>query len=518
MYGAIWIPQWSVAVMAHSRGYDATQPIAVVHGKNVTDVNDAAHRQGLKTGISAAYASRYANVKILNKDRALTKEKFDDVMDVLCAHVLHSAILEPGLAVFIVPRISDRSILAETLIGEIAAETGVEAHIGFAPGVYASVQAAYKDLDVDTVCDILDERSVDTLLCSYFSTEKHHRIENFIALAHLLGLERISDIRRLDRRSFFERFGKTAQEVLDLIDGKDVFPPAYTGTQTEVVIHECEEPVTRIDHVAFLAQSMAQKLVDQLIQRNVIAEELEVTIMMSNGNLQKRHWQIHAVEAKGISQRVRWQISSWIRQWESEKQKPMEEPFGITSIILRALHLLPSGVAQKPLWGDENAQYRDAQRAIERVRSLIGESSVLTAFPRGGRYPREAYLIGQWGTKLEGDSHNEWIGQLPKPWPTTLLEKPERIAAKDRLGHELLVDNDGIFACAEKCQSIESFTLLYKEDQFAITKIAGPWIQWEGWWSQEENYYRAWMQCVSRDFAFLIFREKGNWWLDGIYQ
>ncbi|QJC21823.1 hypothetical protein [Arcanobacterium buesumense] len=154
MYGVVWIPDWSLLAFP----------------ENVERIS--LHKTGLGVTPEAS---------------ALNGQKFNDVMEIISSHVLHCAVLEPGLAVFIVPRTHTINQLAELLIGDLAFNLGLEAHIGCAPGVFAAVQAAYRDFYAESTAEILDDLSIRSLLCSYFPSEKYQRLHEFTAIAELWG-------------------------------------------------------------------------------------------------------------------------------------------------------------------------------------------------------------------------------------------------------------------------------------------------------------------------------------------
>lgn len=331
-------------------------------------------------------------------------------------------------------------------------------------------------------------------------------------------MKRISDVRQVDRRAFLTRFGKTAQEVFELIEGADPFPQPYQGIESIVVERVYDEPVTHSDQIAFLVQSLSYELVDQLNRRHALARELRIFIKLNTAERRYRTWQMREMDAKSISQRIRWQLSAWLREQAVNTQDHETFDVGIVELALGAYDLYPFGTVQDFLWGGDDTYYRDVQRAVERVRSLLGQTSVKQGVYYGGRYPRDTYKYVQWGADVKESAPEKWESQLPHPWPTIMLEKPEKIQPKDAYGHECLVTSDGVLFCQEHCEKIDSVIVRYHDEEHRIIKISGPWIQTEGWWTSEKNYHRAWLQCVSARSAFLIFREQEQWWIEGIYQ
>ncbi|QRV01419.1 hypothetical protein JTE88_04690 [Arcanobacterium phocisimile] len=516
MYGAVWIPQWDIAVALHEQK-DPFTALAVVRNQKVIAVNYAAEQYGVHTGMLSHKAANQPAVAVVAENTSLSKRLSEELCEIVKQYVVHCSLLKPGVVVFPCSASGDFSVLAEQLIGDIAT-IDFEAHIGFAPGVFAAVAASWQDKISQRTADVIDHLPLERIVQSYFSHEKYQRMQEFVELALLLGHTQLGDLRKIPRRSFVTRFGKTGVEILQLLDGEDPCPPYFRPAESETISRVLDTPISHLDHIAFLGQSLAYEMAEKLIYRNVLADDLLVRIMLSDGQEKEHVWSMGDTDIKGISQRIRWQLSAWLRQLQSADISTDEEDLGISEIVLTAYHLRPSGVAQETLWGEAGEAYRDAHRAIDRVRSLLGDDAVRGGVYVGGRYPRQAYKTQQGGGKIATARQQEWAGQLPRPWPSRILEKPEKIVCICRCGAQCLVSKEGLVVCSARCGTAQFFNVQYQQCFYPVRKVAGPWFHTEGWWNNAHRHYRAWMQCVCDGIAFLIFREENQWWLEGIYE
>ncbi|USR78681.1 hypothetical protein [Arcanobacterium pinnipediorum] len=517
IYGAVWIPQWDIAVAMHEKNCDLLAAVAVVRNQEVIAVNQPAQLLNVHVGMSRHRASAQSSVTVIAENMSLSNRLSDEICEIVQRHVLHCALVQPGLIVFPCSATVDCSTLAEQLIGDIAG-VDFEAHIGFAPGVFAAVAASWQDSATQNIEDVVDHLPIERIIQPYFPREKYQRMREFVELAQLLGYRSLGDIRQIPRQNFIARFGKTGVEILQLLEGSDPCPPYFHAPESETIERVLDTPVSHLDHIAFLGQSLAFDMAEKLRYRNVMADDLLVRITLSDGVEKEQIWSMESIDIKGISQRIRWQLTAWLGQLRDVDTTPDNDGVGITQIVITAYNFRPSGLAQQTLWGDEGEEHRNVQRVIDRVRSLIGDSGVQIGRYLGGRYPRQAYGIQQWGTHTKVAKNCQWSGELPRPWPAVILEKPEEISCVCRCGAPCAVSKEAMIVCSGKCELVDGIAIYFRNRKYSVIKIAGPWLHTEGWWSAEQHYYRAWSQFVCDGIAFLSYRQDGKWWVEGIYE
>lgn len=519
MRGVVWIPDWPVVAALLSGQAEANEPIAVFEHRIVA-INGLAHREGVRVGMKRRQAqSVLPTLKLIRHDAALDVAHFERVVRVCEQHIAYLSVLEPGLLTFLargpVASAGSVSALSQNLIGDIALSTGLEAHIGFGDGLLTSVLAARQDAHVRNTRAFLDAHPVTALENVAFSTQARSRVRTFIHAMEDLGILRIGDVRALDRQALATRFGDIGRHVITLISGGDLEDAGESYPVHELTVERVSDPpLINLDQAAFLAREMAEELSSDLTRRGVIAREIAISTRSESGQDRERRWSLDVASPRDITDRVRWQLSAWMADGDAGPGS------GIERIVVVAKAIAPAGVAQGTLWGADRGSRDAATRAVSRIQSLLGEQAVFVPERVGGRHPLESHVNRLWDAAetLPEHTNDPWPGALPEPWPNLVKAKPEKISVLDAHGHECILSALGTFYCTEQCTDPTPVVVGFGSQVEEVHSLAGPWLQAVGWWNPQSQQRKAWVEAVCDKRGYLIYREKNQWWLAGIYE
>ena len=200
--------------------------------------------------------------------------------------------------------------------------------------------------------------------------------------------------------------------------------------------------------------------------------------------------------------RVRWQLDGW------RSAKGKNSPTGgISFIRLRAVETLPDEGRQLGFWGGQSEVDERAERALQRVQTLVGFDGVTvgrlgsgrrfadleqrlpfgTAGPRGigassTAGPRGIGASSTAGPRGIGASDTPpWPGRLGAPAPAEMLAEPEPLVVLDANGDPVGVSG--------RAQASAPPAMLRRADgrTSRIAAWAGPWPLDERWWSTQSR-------------------------------
>lgn len=514
----IWVPDWPVESILLAGKAQPQEPIAVIDGRGVVACNSVARELGIRRGMRKRSAQMTATeLRVFPRDDVYELQAFDRVARVVHEHVAELSVIQPGTLTFgargPIRSVGSPHKLAELLIGEIANETGVEAHIGFGNGLLCATLAARQDLIVENAQVFLDSQPIDSLRYGCLAHDDNQRMSTCIRNLHALGIQRIGDLRALEKTAVISRFGSVGVSIYRLLAGDDDDIGHRHSEETVVCRRSFDDPLTNIDQAAFIARHIAQDVVDELTYRGVISRELGIDVRMANGQSRNRVWAMDVASARDITDRVRWQLAAWINELSEE------DLAGVVELSVTAAELYSAGHAQSPLWGGRHPHEQAAQRAISRIQSLLGENAVVAPEHVGGRLPHEAYIARSWNAEHSKTTKDvPWPGAIPQPWPNVVPQEPIPVILLDKAGHECLLSILGTFYCDKRCTDSRPHRFVTKESMIVIDSYAGPWLYSLGWWNPQTQERSAWIEA--RDPAgrgFLLARENGQWWIRGEY-
>ncbi len=375
-------------------------------------------------------------------------------------------------------------------------------------------------------------------------------MDDLISLLWQLGFRSLGDLAALPVGDLLGRFGLLGEWVHALASGRDprLSQPAAAQPEFSVAI-EIDPPADRVDTVAFAAKSLADQLGVQLAREGQALVCVEISAETEHGETNSGLWRHgFSFSPADVVDRVRWQLDGW------RKAKGRSCLTGrVCGIRLRAVETRPDEGRQLGFWGDQSETDERAERALQRVQTLVGFDGVTvghlgagrhiadleqrlpfgTAGPRGTGVvgtvgprgtgvvgtvgPRGTGVVGTAGPRGTGASNTAllcppWPGRLGVPVPAEVAVKPEPLIVLDANGEPV-----GVSGRAQL--SAPPAVLRWADGRSSrITAWAGPWPLDERWWDPSARRRQARLQLVLDDgTAHLCAIEHGRWQREATY-
>ncbi len=477
----VWYPEWSLAVP----GLPSDRPVLVVD-ERVVAADGLARALGVERGMRRREAeSLCPTALVLVRDPGEEARRFEPVVEALESVVPRVEVAEPGLAYVIVEGAVRYFGGEEHLVERIEKELSVVAPgalLGLADGPFAARWAAERAGEGPLI--VTDTAS---FLASLDLATLDH--EELVATFRWLGLSTLGELARLPREAIASRFGSAGLEVHRLASGEDRLPqPRQIPPELAVEAH-FEDPLELLDQVAFIARTLADRLMGGLRREGIAPHLVEIQAEAASGMVRTRVWRsADPFTERAMTDRVWWQLRAWV------------ESGGVPGGIVR-LRLDPSDLSgegrQLALLENVAAQVQ-AERAFARAQALVGPDAVLVARPQGGRLPGEQLSWGRWGEEAPQSARDleaPWPGATPSPSPSLIPDPPP------------LLEVEWDEGCPVRVRLRSRWE--------PILNWSGPWRLTGRWWTGEGAVDRY--QIVTSAGAFLCLVGGGRTWLAGIY-
>ena len=574
------VGNWS----AVAAGFDPATPAAVVSAGRITAVTPAAAAAGIRTGMRRRQAQTECPVlELAEHDPDLDARCFAPVVTALEDLTPRVEVLAPGCCV-VATRGPSRYYGGDEALAELAHRTITEvlgagargvgalgtagargvgalgtagAHdpassvsVGIADGVFAaglagrvaSVRTPSTPVLVvapGSSAEFLSGLPLGTLTGEFSlltGCAADGTTDDLISMLWQLGLRTLGDLAALPAGDLVGRFGRQGEWVHALASGRDprLSQPAAAHPDLSVGT-EIDPPADRLDTVAFAAKSLADQLDAQLAREGQALVCVEVSAETEHGETSSGRWR-HGFRFSppDVVDRVRWQLDGW------RSAKGRNSPTGgISFIRLRAVETLPDEGRQLGFWGGQSEADERAERALQRVQTLVGFDGVTVGrlgsgrrfadfeqrLPFGTAGPRGAGASGTAGPRGTGASSTAgprgtgassttppWPGRLGVPAPAEVMAEPEPLVVLDA--------NDEPVGVSGRAQLTAAPALLRWADGRVrrITGWAGPWPLDERWWDPAGRRRQARLQLMLDDgTAHLCAVEGGRWQREATY-
>lgn len=510
--GVLWVPDWPIVAAVSEGELPAHLPSALCAGSVVVAVSAQARRCGVRPGMSRRTAQSLIPELVIGRvDEGQQVRAFEPVLRAIEGEVADVSVLRPGLAAMGISGAAryhgGEERVAELLIGA-AAETGVEAQVGAGVGVLTAILAARHGVIVPSEKAVSFLHGHPTRALSHAATTPQMREEysRLIGVWERLGLTTLGQVASLRRADVANRFGSVGVQAYRLAQGEDSYVGDTGRAAADLHVgRELDPPAASLDEISFVVQELSERLHDGLARHGLACESLRVVARDEGGQEHNRSWRIDGVpSASELAVRVRWQLSGWL---EGRSEQPPSGP--VARIDLHAEGNYAAGLAGHGLWGEASRGETEASSAAVRVQSLLGADAVRTPIMQGGRSPSERIRYVAWGdeAKPERDPAHAWSGQLPEPYPTTVMDPPVPI---ELVGHGRAVrptPRGGLTAPPESA--------VIKSTDYAVLQWAGPWPVNGRWWDGQEP--RVYVQLVTAQGAWLAVGSASGWGIEGVY-
>ncbi|MFI5957180.1 DNA polymerase Y family protein [Cryptosporangium sp. NPDC051539] len=507
---AVWCPDWPVVAAAQAADVSLHLPVAVLSANRVVACSEVARADGVRRGLRRREAqSLCPELVLLDADPDRDARAFEPVVAAVEELAPGVEIIRPGLCAFRVRGparyFGSETAVAERVVDEIAARTGVEVLVGIAEGVFAAGLAARHGGIVPAgespaFLAPLDLAVVDR--------------PDLVSLMRRLGVRTVGAFAALPAQDVLSRFGPDGAAAHRLARGLEPRPLVARLPPVDLsASREIDPPAERVDTVAFVARTLAEEFAERLAGYGLACTRLVIEAATENGEELSRTWRHDGVlTVADIADRVRWQLDGWLTG-RSREDRPTA---GVTLVRLAPEDVVEHGGAQLGLWGDTGADDERAHRALTRVQGLLGPEAVVTPVLGGGRDPESRVRYVAWRDAREPSLPPEppWPGLLPPPAPATVPPDSPPVSVLGTDGEPVGVTGRTFLT------GLPARVSLGSGPDRNVVAWAGPWPSDERWWSPVQARRRAWMQVVldgAEPSAFLLALEAGSWQLAGVY-
>ena len=556
------VGNWS----AVAAGFDPATPAAVVSAGRITAVTPAAAAAGIRTGMRRRQAQTECPVlELAEHDPDLDARCFAPVVTALEGLTPRVEVLAPGCCV-VATRGPSRYYGGDEALAELAHRTITEvlgagalgtagargvgalgtagAHdpassvsVGIADGVFAaglagrvaSVRTPSTPVLVvapGSSAEFLSDLPLGTLTGEFSlltGCAADGTTDDLISMLWQLGLRTLGDLAALPAGDLVGRFGRQGEWMHALASGRDprLSQPAAAHPDLSVGT-EIEPPADRLDTVAFAAKSLADQLDAQLAREGQALVCVEVSAETTHGETSSGRWR-HGFRFSppDLVDRVRWQLDGW-----RSTRGPNSPTGGISFIRLRAVETLPDEGRQLGFWGGQSEADERAERALQRVQTLVGFDGVTVGrlgsgrrfadfeqrLPFGTAGPRGAGASDPAGPRGAGASDPApWPGRLGVPAPAEVLAEPEPLVVLDA--------NDDPVGVSGRAQVSAPPAMLRRADgrTSRIAAWAGPWPLEERWWNTRSRRQARFQLVLDDGTAHLCAVEGGRWQREATY-
>lgn len=528
------VPNWPAVAL----GVDAGDPVVVVAADRVVTATPAARDEGVVEGMRRRTAqARAPALVVLERDRDLEARRFEAVVAAVTTCVPAVELAVPGTCRFLAAAASRHAGGDDLLVGAVTERVdavlavlarGWCCGVGIADGIVAAELAARtgggtvppggsaaflapfplgvlarpwsRGMPV-TAAGVADRRATLDLL-------------------DRLGVDTFGAFAAFDPATVLARFGAHGVALHRLARGDDPVLPQVVEPPTDLAVAVgFDDPVDRLDRAAFVAKTLADRLVATLGDAGLVCRRLVVEAVTEDGDVLVRPW-LHPVgfTAGAIAERVRWQLEGWVAGPAADRPGA-----GLVSLSLSPDLVTPATGRQEGLWGGVGGDPEEIARTVARLAGLLGPDAVRVPERRGGRHPGESHVLVPATTVDLG----ERSGPHPRPrsrrrpserggapWPGRLPAAPARVAAApapcavvDASGAPVVVDGRGVLG--EPPVAV---------DGRRVVAWGGPWPVEERWWDRRARRRVARLQVVLEDGrALLVELEDGSWWLSAAH-
>jgi protein ImuB len=514
----IWCPDWPV-VAASTDINTGDKPIAVFDKGLVFACSAAARAEGVRRGHRMREAqSRCPDLVVLPYDAALDHRAFEPVISAIEAIAPGVQLVQPGTCALRV-RGPSRYFGGEEQAAEAIAtqlrRNDVLDHrfstprFGIADGPFAAEQAARATTANAPVTVVPSGASRAFLSGHPVAALGQPELSGLLCR---LGLVTLGDFAELSSSDVLTRFGPIGAHAHRLAGGGDTRPVVARQPPPELTRWiDFDEPVDRVDQVAFSVRQAADQFVSDLAAASLVCTTIRIQVVAEDGPGLERCW-LHPRWFNGtdVVDRVRWQL-----------QGDGRTDAGLSSRVVR-VGLIPDevdpiGAHADALWGSGPDEH--IHRALTRVQSMLGHGAVVSAAIGGGRGPADRQTLVPWGDRptprLTTDA--PWVGRLPDPPPSTIYPEPRPATVLTADRQPVRIDDRGVLtgepASFSTAGPDRPGTALQPVEAWA-----GPWPVSERWWDDQAARKLARFQVVGTDgSAWLLMVEGDHWWTEARY-
>lgn len=520
---------------------DAHAPLATVHAQRVTCCSPAAWREGVRPGQRRRQAQGACpQLVIVPTDPERDAVWFESIARSVGTLVPLVDIDTPG-TLLLATRGPSRYVggdesLARHLVNLSAA--GVDAvpgahdalaagggfGVGIADGRVAAVLAARRALHRGEPVVVPPGPDATTAFLAPHPVRRLAEVgvcaSDVVDLFERLGLRTFGQVAAVPAADLVARFGAVGGFVHRVVNGRDDTPPAAVPPPPDVSITRLfDDPIQQLDRLVFAAKSLVDEVCAHIAHHGQVVTRCLVEAESEHGETSHRVWyRSEGLAAAAMLDRVRWQLDGWVNGADPPSA-------GVSLLRITPTEVLADAGVHDALWGGRSQADDNAARAVARVMGLMGPASVAMASWRGGRDPREMFVmtpVADLGSpETAGPGHTmswhainaSWPGALPAPSPATVHVEPVPVDVLDHGGRVVRVSGRGVVSAAPAL-------VVYATGSAAVSSWAGPWPVDERWWDLRARRVARFQMVVTGDQgerAHMIEVSSGRWYITADY-
>jgi protein ImuB len=334
--------------------------------------------------------------------------------------------------------------------------------------------------------------------------------------------------------------------MFQLLRGEKDRPGTLVARAPDQEIHLVfDEDLQEIDRLLFaLTAPLALRCEELRAQgSSAFLVEFEVVIDDVRSVVQWRFPQ--GVMERVVLDRVRWQLESLVNASRElgnrEKEVELWRGGTIQECFVRFSEIGTPPTRQLDLVEQPTGSDDAVVRSLTRLTVSLGEESISTLQPHGGRSPQESVRMIPWTVATgrsglpqheersmmisphkgvstrprrsrQGDGRPPWPGSLKNQDPSVVYQPPRALSVVDGYGNVVGVSARGALTAEIRSVVFEDRSRLDIAEQW------GPWLVEERWWSSQRARRYARLLVVGEDrTVHLIYLEQRQWWLEATF-
>ncbi|MGH8985321.1 MAG: DNA polymerase Y family protein, partial [Acidimicrobiia bacterium] len=331
---SLWCPDWPVVALRTRHPELRNVPVAVLErgerGPVVHSASAEARAEDVVTGLRRREAeTRCPGLAVVDADPHVEARAFEAVARAVEAFTPRLVLELPGRLSFPTRGPAryfggDESLAARVLAA--IGETGVgDARIGVADGAFAAGLAARTA--VPGAAHVVEPGESAAFLAGWPVAALVD--PELVDLLTRLGLRTLGDFAALPAPAVLARFGPVGARAHRLASGNDSVTAAPTEPPPELTeTAELDPPATRVDTAAFVAKSLADRLLARLGALGLGCTRVTIEAETEHGERLARSWRHEgALTPSALAARLRWQLEGWVEGERPEGRRPAN-PFG----------------------------------------------------------------------------------------------------------------------------------------------------------------------------------------------
>ena len=506
-------PHWPIVAHANAGGSTAV----VIEDGRVIAASSHAREHGVLIGQHVREAERHVpGVERLARDRAAEFHAFTPIVERIHELAPGLTVREPGWMA-IPTRGPARYFGGEHMLVHVIDQAirdllggqgdRCEWEIGIAEGSFGAALAARDGVIVapGATAAFLADLPVDLIGEPLLS-----------GLLERLGIRTLGAFADLEENDVLERFGTQGFLAQQRARARELDRHTNYNDGGEIVeLEHFDEPIVEMEVLLGYVTTLSEAFCALLRERGLRCTICELSVIRSDARTDTRRWQRgHGWDARSLTERMRWQLSSWMGGEGQMNPGEFSGTLGVSALSLRAHEVIDAQGAQLGLF-DQARDDDEIARVCVRLEGMLGQNTVMQARLDGGRGPIERisyYGFGEPNQRQMKRPSMPWPGRLPPPGPALVYCELPEIALVERDGTKVSVDRRGIL------HGTPERVVLARGSTFEVKGWSGPWPSEELWWDPRRATRRARLQLLLDDErALLVLCARGRWHLEGEY-